>query len=232
MRRPRAGRGLTRPLITLCVVLGGVGGITASGASALNAMPTYSCEVGQGVTGQPLPRINWGRPRVSASSAARLGLYEVPFLSVLAPRGWNCSGGVGADGNADLEVREPDGPGRVELSLPSRGTNGTLYAVCALIPSVDRGLGGVPCFSTRPPSETVRAVGEGGLLFGYPGGVKGSAGRFADATLGALYWRPGRRSARDLNGGYAAVVSCSGPGAVQCQAVIGDFLRRYRTPPR
>jgi hypothetical protein len=82
-------------------VLGGTA-ITANARDAASLAVTH-CPTSYGGGNPTPPKI----PRRLVVPSPRLAFYSNGWITVLAPRGWHCSGGVGSDGNQSFEVLPP-----------------------------------------------------------------------------------------------------------------------------
>jgi hypothetical protein len=171
--------------------------------------------------------------------------------TILGPRGWTCSAGVGADGSWSINIyprgESADGPIGIQASGPS--CIGCIYStVCPLIPHAAAELSfAEQCSADRPPRQIVSwIVGSPNFsLSGIdvvsivdPPGVKGyvphSGGRYSAKGMLLYYWgQPiSYYGFPDAVGAYnALMISCTLPNADSrlCQAAFAVFRQQAWT---
>ena len=222
-------------LLALIPVLGSASLATAAPESA--TLPVVRCATTYGVSQSNAPRVP---SRLSADITAplvqRLAFYSNGWISLLAPRGWHCSGAVGADGTLSLDV----------LPAYVSGVTSTAAAVTALIPSACIGcIGEMACpffpEASRmspyaqcghiPTRERVYRLSAHAITFDDPPGVTGtghpSGGPYP--ASGVVMFNGVTTASRSVYP-RAAQETCTLPEAQHalCTAAMNDYLRRYR----
>lgn len=166
---------------------------------------------------------------VRSAIAPRLTVYAVrwrAFSAVLAPSGWHCSGGVGADGNIGVYALPPhvsQVTGRAPAVTAYWYANGVAASTaCPFFPNTFTGI----CPKV-PARERVTRLDPHSVGFEDPPGVKGSGWPSGGSlrARGVLTARRGTtKSPYETN-----VETCTLPeseGAL-CTAALNDFLERY-----
>ena len=208
-------------------------GAARSGSGVL--LPVVRCSTPPSVSGF-LPQFRRSgfphgpRAAVSVSLGRRLAFYSNGWLTLLAPRGWKCSGAVGATGHLYVSVLPPNA--RSQVVYVSKRTP----AVTAEIPSPDTGeVGGLACpffpgaapqpgwahCPGIPTSERVVRLGPDAVAFSDPPYFRGTGN-----PSGGPYPANGVVVYRKA---HAALATCTLPSVehAECTAILNDFLARY-----
>lgn len=153
-------------------------------------------------------------------------------MTTLAPAGWHCSGGVGADGNEELTVlpryvaRESTAAAAVTVAHQWNGV--AIYTACSFFPELGRGYG-VPC-AAIPKREQIYRLSSHSVAFEDPAGVRGTgspSGGAMPANGVVTYGCEGNiAKTRQLTVGEA---TCTLPARQHslCTSVLNDFLSRW-----
>jgi hypothetical protein len=180
--------------------------------------------------------------RLPAGLGAELELYadEQGWMVLLAPRGWSCGAGYGADGSGGVAVfpageKLPSGRlpadsavAEVSGSETSACSGCTLGQACALFGSAARDYHkyfGSACPVARPAGETVVQLNAGLVAFADPAGVSGdgfpSGGRYP--ANGVMTYNP-----RSPDGSW--LETCTLPPADKslCTAILNYFVNSYQ----
>jgi hypothetical protein len=176
---------------------------------------------------QPTTRLTVAAPGAVESKLTVYALRWHVFLAVLAPHGWHCTGGIGADGNAGVSVLPPR-VARVTPKSPAVTAYWYLNGVaateaCPFFPNHYTGI----C-PRIPARERVTRASRHSIRFEDPPRVKGN-GYPSGGSLpanGALIARPQTNTTP-----YATdIATCTLPQSQQplCTAILNDFLTRYR----
>ena len=144
------------------------------------ALPVSPCTVTDGaVEGPaPTPSVRTLDVRIPVALATRLVVYGIETEQmILAPRGWRCTGLVGADGSAHITIVDPaDEHAAVTVdAAPGAPYSGVLDLACPLFPDADRELHatfGFECPKQHPAAEQVTMEGTDIAHFSDPPGVK------------------------------------------------------------
>lgn len=207
-------------------------------------VPVVPCKVAFGVSPETRPRLPGRISGVPASVARRTRFYSDGFVTVLAPKGWACSGLAAADGSQSLSVypRGQSDPLRgtpkrtataVTVFLDYTGHGPGAALVCALFPgsraaSLAQSTGSCP---SVPAGEVHGRPRPGVVSFVDPPGVAGSGipsgGAFA--ASGAVVYPT---SASEPSSVAVAKITCTlapGPAAL-CDLIVTDFLGRTVKP--
>jgi hypothetical protein len=144
---------------------------------------------------------------------------------VLAPRGFDCTALVGADGGVHVRL-VPPGAGKrgpaVDVEVEGSCVGCIASVACGLFPRAVKDTG-FACHTPRPKLERVASLLPNVRAFVDPAGVKGSGdpsgGRLP--AVGAIVYVPERTL-------FTARVTCTLEAADRalCQHVIADFLAR------
>jgi len=190
--------------------------------------------------------------KASGALASQLAYYSNDTRSldpVLAPRGWECRVGIGADGSTEVAVYPPGtaapsqgvvtANAEAVLASSTSACQGCTYtAVCMFVPAAGQQLGfagtGIGC-PTRPPGEQVDWIrgspNDSGPIvddeigFLDPPGLKGtgfpSGGN--NPANGVVLYR-----FTSGTGGTSAIETCTLPTSDHslCTAVLNDFAGR------
>jgi len=238
------------------VLLGALGGWGTGAAVAaqpsasvtpLTAVKVVSCSVQFGVPGSaPLwspASLPIGLP---ARTAARVSFYSDGFVTVLAPKGWDCSGLEAADGGASLSVFPTGQANPLESSHPPLSAAGVTVRldytghgpgaelVCALFPgtraaSLAASTGGCPAL---PHAETVQHPTPDVATFVDPAGVQGSGepsgGR--NVSRGVVIFPQLQPEPGSVNVAQASCTLPSGSASL-CGPILADFVARDLPTP-
>lgn len=181
-----------------------------------------------------------------AGIGTELAVYsdDQGYMMLLAPRGWSCSAGYGADGSggvavfpagervpakvpADSAVEEVTGG---ETSACSGCTLGQACVLFATAASEFTKYFGRSCPTSRPPAETVAQLTAGLVAFADPPGVSGDG-----EPSGGLYPANGVMTYNPKSPDGSWTVTCTMPVSVKgvCTAILDYFVHAYqngRTP--
>ena len=207
----------------------GVPVVVCPTAAAISGGPTYPIRPSAAVAGSP--------------AATRLALYadSTGHVVVLAPRGWTCTAGLGADGSGGLAVYPPDSTAPTDpfnvtpapaaaVSLSTDGAcSGCIFAaVCAYLlnaPLVRSG--GRSCPRTVPPREVITHADATLTRFEDPPGVQG-AGRpsgGANSAMGLVMIQS------DIETDWTSTCTLPDPERDLCNMILSDVIDRYRAQP-
>jgi hypothetical protein len=227
---------MVRRLLTITLVVATLAGATAATALTSTASRTTIAVV-KCPTLYGLPRAQYKIPgvpqklsaAVAPGAAERLSFYSNGWLSVLAPRGWHCTGIAAATGALDLDVLPPSVAEKPGLSDPHAD------AITARIPSPDTGeIGGQVCpFFPRatpapdsrcrsiPAGETIARLSATAVAFQDPPHVVGNGDPSggSDPANGVALYKESR----------AAQATCTLPQAehATCTTILNDFMARH-----
>ncbi len=196
-----------------------------------------------------------GPARESAPVSTNLGSMMAYFTdparfipTILGPRGWVCSAGIGADGswNMDIYPRGQSANGPIDIQVNGPGCIGCVYSlVCPLITQAAVELSfPEQCPAERPSRQIVSWIvgsanysraGVDVVKIFDPPGVKGyvvhSGGKYASRGMLLYYW--GQPFYYDgfpeASGAFNAVlISCVVPNSESslCQATFSTFRER------
>jgi hypothetical protein len=219
--------------------------LAASAASAAESVPIVRCSTVPSTPGF-LPQFKpSGLPRgltaeLATTLTGRLAFYSTGWVTVLAPVGWKCSGGVGATGALWISVVPPHTPrGGASVSDFLAGRDSA--AVTAYFGSPGTGeVGGLACpfFAAATPQpgwarcpaipqhEQTARLGVHAVAFEDPPHVEGtgdpSGGPYP--ANGVVIYNATSRPAT-----MAAEETCTLQTAEHgtCTAILNDFVRRY-----
>jgi hypothetical protein len=230
--RSCCGVGTTRGVIAVAMVLA-----FCPLAAAVNgvALPVVRCWTGPDVSGF-LPQFKpSGLPRgltaeMSRELAGQLAFYSTGWVTVIAPRGWRCSGATGATGALLIAVAPNARAGdlhpkalAVTAYFGSPGTGEVGGVACPFWPNVrDRPNPRCPV----PVGERVSRVGTSAIAFEDPAHVSGtgnpSGGPYP--SNGVVVYNASKPQVPK-----AAQETCALPQSehATCTAILNDFLRRY-----
>jgi hypothetical protein len=217
-------------------------------ASESVILPVVVCPTTFGISPSPAPAVLPASMKVTvpASLATSLAVYRdnQGTMEVLAPGGWACMAGYGADGSGGVAVY-PAGQSLpaswaagwklspssaveaitgVETSACQGCTNGQACPLFTAAASAFLAQLGHTCPDVRPVSETVHQVSAGVVGFQDPPGVSGdglpSGGQ--DPANGVMTYYPG-----NPNGSW--LETCTLPSGAKdvCTAVLDQFLTGY-----
>ena len=197
------------------------------------SLPVVSCPTSLGIA-RPAVSLPQSRPvAVPQALAADLAVYadSQGIMELLAPKGWSCTAGIGADGSGGVTVYPhgagPSSPAAIAGSETSACAGCTLSQACPLFPSAAkawRSAFGQPCPARPPTAETVAPIAAGIVAFEDPPGVKGdgqpSGGQYP--ANGVMTYHP---SAPD--GSWQE--TCTLPASEKniCTAVLNTFVSWY-----
>ncbi len=199
-------------------------------------LPVVACTVADGAIAGPAPTplVSTIEVDLPASLAPGLVVYGVETEQlILGPRGWRCSGLVGADASSHVTIMNPADPhaGIVVDIAPGAPYSGVLDLACPLFPAADRLLHatfGFVCPRQHAGGEEVTFVTPEIARFMDPPGVKavGALSGGPHAVAGALIYHAESDSLI-----LAFQISCAMPpdaGPV-CAAVVDDWVRMIST---
>lgn len=189
--------------------------------------PTSYAVAGQ--KGPPIPRAVL--VHAQSAIAPHLAAYSNGWLTILAPRGWHCSGGVGADGNEVLDAlpRYVSTPSSAAAAVEAaRQFNGVAVSTaCPFFPELVRGYG-FPC-SPIPARELVTRLSARTVAFEDPPGVHGTgqpSGGSMPANGIVTYVGDTPRQPQFSVGGETCTLPKSQHSL--CAAVLNDYLVRWK----
>ena len=172
---------------------------------------------------------------VTGAVGRQLAFYSNGWISLIAPRGWHCSGGVGRDGSLVLTVLPPHvshvttKAAAVTAFIASPGTGQVGYTACPFFPHATRPRA-VPC-PTIPRREHIHRLDARAVAFVDPPHVKGtgypSGGPYP--ASGVVMFNAATK-VRGHPKPTASWSTCTLPTTqrARCTATINDFLSRYR----
>jgi hypothetical protein len=215
-------------ILALALIASGAGALGGSVISAsardATALAVTHCPTSYGGGNPTPPKI----PRRLVVPSARLAFYSNGWITVLAPRGWHCSGGVGSDGNLSLSVLPPyvsQVTPQAAAVTASRDSSGQAASdACPFFPEFD--YPGLPC-TKIPARERVTRLTARSVAFEDPPRVTGDGW-----PSGGPYPANGVVIARESKsqGAGANKETCTLPQSEHalCAAILSDFRRRYR----
>lgn len=221
----------------------GVTAPAASSAPSPRAIVVVKCRAEVGAEGVPAPPPVPAhlRAALTGRAAAQLRFFSDGFVTVLAPRSWNCAGLEAADGGLSLSVFPAHQPNPLRADhLPSNAAGVTAFIdytghgpgaqlVCTLFPGTRAaGLAAETAGCAASASgEVVRRAGADVARFDDPPGVKGvgvpSGG--ANRAVGAVVYPQLRPEPESVT---VAKVTCTAPRATigLCPSIVDDFVAR------
>ena len=160
---PTSGAPVSSPGASGTVAPSSSVGPGASSSAIAVSLPVMPCTVTDGAIQGPAPTPNLRslEVHVTPDEAARLVVYGVETDQlILGPRGWRCTGLVGADGSSHVTIVNPQDPttGVVVDSAPGAPFSGVLDLACPLFPDADQQLHatfGFDCPKHQDPAEDV-----------------------------------------------------------------------------
>jgi hypothetical protein len=205
-------------------------------------VPVVTCAAVSEARGPAPPPIPASVPvRLTARAVTRVRVYSDGFVTVVAPRGWVCTGLDAADGGLSLSVFPPGQPNPLAAGpLPPHAAGVTAILeytghgpgaqlVCALFPGTRAARFGDETGGCTPAPrlEAVRRPRRDVATFIDPPGVRGSgepSGR-RDRAYGAVVYPQLSPEPESVN---VAKVTCSasGPTGALCPAIVDDFVAR------
>jgi hypothetical protein len=272
IRRRTVQRAATGIVVLALLVAGGVGYLwghnnspttkvgsstTAKRASSTtnalaDVVPVVECPSVYGIPGTPAPKYpSTIAVSLPAAVAERLSYYSDSTRSVdpiLAPRGWDCRVGVGADGQIAVGVFPQSTPDKFPYSFERSDVQGVVArsdsscagcisgTVCPLAPSATEGTfaSGFPCPYSRPPTEEVRWAN--GSPNTPPGAATNDVVYFTDppGVVGDGAPSGGPLTARGVllfvneQGAAASIETCTLPTSMSalCTPILNDFSNR------
>ena len=233
------------------------GGASGTRADAPSAGPATSAQRAAVPTVVPLVTcqttfgVSVSTPKALATSVtvslppgmgAQLAVYsdDHGFMMLLAPRGWSCGAGYGADLSGGVSVfpageRMPSG--KLPANSPFQEVNGSETSACSTC-----GLGqacplfssaakmfksylGRDCPTTRPAAETVVPLRTGLVAFADPAGVSGDG-----VPSGGLYPANGVMTYSPHSSDGSWMETCTMPPADKrlCTAILDYFVTAYQ----
>jgi hypothetical protein len=224
-------RDVSRTIVLIAIVMASVVGASEARPPSVSVrLSVVRCPTSYGTPTGKSPAIP---ATVTVSSSARnLAAYSNGWMLALAPRGWHCSGGVGADGNEGLTILPPYvstvTAAAAAVTAFHQWNGVAVYTACPFFPELARGTS-FPCAISR--RELVGRLGARDVGFEDPPGVHGSG----DPSGGALpangvvaYTYVGTKpSNAQITVGSE---TCTLPKAqhAACTAVLNDFLGRWK----
>lgn len=176
--------------------------------------------------------------KISSRYSGKLAFYsdDEGLIEVLAPAGWKCSAGIGADGSSSVYVSPPSGANSAGSTLEAISASQTSACVgcretlaCPLFASAAKAYLSAyiqVCPTTRPPFELVTTINGHVVEFTDPPGVNGDASPSGGAypALGVMTYFGGQESA----GSWTETCVLPPAENSMCKAVIGNFESRYK----
>jgi hypothetical protein len=175
--------------------------------------------------------------RIARGEASALAFYSdnEGLIKVLAPTGWKCSAGIGADGSSSLSVSPPSGANSTGSALEAINASQTSACVgcreslaCPLFASaaLDYLRTYVQiCPTTRPASEHVTKINAHVVEFSDPPHVNGDAIPSGGAypASGVMTYFAGPRS----DGSWTETCVLPRAESSTCKVVIENFKSKY-----
>lgn len=197
-------------------------------------MRTQKCHTELATSLPPQPLTATTRAALPVSVAEGLVAYrDTAGTTIIAPKGWECDAGIGADGGELISAYPPDHPDPAE---PPFGTGEVVSlqlipacqgciaeAVCALFPRakvvLDYATIGSPTCRPKPLREQITHVSRATVMYVDPPNVEGTGtGSGGDVpSIGALSFSEGSGVRK---------VSCTLPAdrAEACAAIVGATM--------
>lgn len=176
------------------------------------------------------------RVKIARGASTQLAFYSdnEGLIEVLAPTGWKCSAGIGADGSSSLYVSplglNSDGPSTesVSASQTSACVGCRESLACPLFVSAAKDYLRSylqACPTTRPPAELVTKINRHVVEFTDPPGVNGDG-----SPSGGVYPARGVMTYFDdpsSDGSWTETCLLPTPDRSVCTAIVGNFVTRY-----
>jgi hypothetical protein len=179
---------------------------------------------------------------LASGYSTKLAFYtdKEGVIEVLAPTGWNCAAGIGADGTSSIDISPP---GQAPISGESLSGNPLQvitasqtsacvgcreYLACPLFVSAAKDYQRAfqhTCPTTKPPAETETRITGHVVEFSDPPGVAGdgSPSGGVNPALGAMTYFDDVRS----DGSWTETCVLPPKDTLMCKAIIGNFVHRY-----
>jgi hypothetical protein len=219
-------------ILALCLVAL-VAAPTVAATSAAR-VPVTRCPTSYGVPSGHGPAI----PKTVAVNVNATGLraYSNGWLTVIAPAGWHCSGGVGADGNEDLTVLplyvSQESAAAAAVSGSRQWNGEAIYTACPFFPELERGYS-APC-PAIPKRELIDRLSARTVAFEDPPGVRGTGGPSGGAMpangVVSYAYQGSNPKTKQLMVGSATCTLPQGQHSI-CTRVLNDFLARWTKVP-
>jgi hypothetical protein len=195
-------------------------------AASATSVPVSRCPTTYGVKQAPPPIPSTVSVSLGTLSAGSLAGYANGAITLLAPRGWVCSGEIGADGSGGMMIHPrgagSDGPEISALSADTPGVAADL--ACPFFAAAVAQLPVKPCPERPPAAERRSTVSPHLVSFVDPPGVHGSGvpSGGAYAASGIVTFFPSTKRAT----GYAGKATCTLPSSEQavCTVALSVFL--------
>jgi hypothetical protein len=214
---------------------------SAAGAAGLVAVPVARCATDAGVDLGAAPSIpSRILAAVSPADARRLSFYSNGYLTVLAPKGWTCSGLEAADGGEELGAYPAGQADPEQVTSPARGAQ----AVVVFRDYTGHGPGAQLVCSLFPNTAAARSAAD----LGCPKRPAHERVTFPIPTVARFHDAAHRRGTGTLSGGnYAAdgaivypfaddnpdgsgvivhKITCVLRNAALCPVIVEDFVVR------
>jgi hypothetical protein len=205
------------------------------------SLPVVACATSFGVNESPPPLPTSMAVSVSRSLAKQLAVYSDAdgVLKLLAPRGWSCDAGLGADGSGSVEVYPPGfTPSAGKFAAGARAIVGSETSACTgcreelacrlFTTAANDYLQDyqAACPSAKPAGESTFQLQPGVVGFEDPPGVAGdgdpSGGDYP--ANGVMTYHSG-----NPNGSWLETCTLPATDHAICTAVLNNFVDAYGT---
>jgi hypothetical protein len=202
-------------------------------------LPLKVCKTSVGDTSETPAKMPASiRATIPSRFSGKLAFYsdDEGLIEVMAPVGWKCSAGIGADGSSSVYVAPPSGANSAGSTLEAISASQTSACVgcrekvaCPLFASAAKAYLSAyiqVCPTTRPPFEVVTTINGHVVEFTDPPGVNGDASPSGGAypARGVMTYFGGPESA----GSWTETCVLPPANTSMCKAVIGNFESRYK----
>jgi hypothetical protein len=172
-------------------------------------VPVVACPTTYASPGQTMPPVGTTQTAtITESVAATVTFYSNGELTVLGPKGWQCSATIATDGSARMAITPPDRPWPAGSATPPPDTQAVTAIssgsctdcvatlACVLFPEAGQ-LTDAACAATLPAQEAISRPLPRSAAFVDPPGVAGtgdpSGGQYR--AVGFLVFDPGGKAA-------------------------------------
>jgi hypothetical protein len=177
--------------------------------------------------------------KIASGFSNKLAFYSdnEGLIEVLAPTGWKCSAGIGADGSSSMDVSPKGQSGGANAGAKVEAISATQTSACVgcreslacplFVSAANDYLRSYleACPTTRPASEIVTKINSHVVEFIDPPGVNGDG-----SPSGGVYPARGVMTYfDDVKSDGSWTETCSLPAADRstCKAIVGNFVTKY-----